>query len=340
MTSIDWHWSPTNDFGELYVGGANILNALSRFERTEIRILEGKGSDTNRWRFLLAVDSSNAGYSEAFSPYGYSEFGNVGPLSMGGLADLRFFLQSEEIIDLFIRHNPWQHSQTIFPSVLNHRAGSVFALGLERFTGDREADLAVVPQKRRSTVRRSIKNGLEIVITPAYLASTSQQSEFARIYRQTMHSSGARKFYLFNPDFFKALFLDPDRTLYLFEAVSVANRGALASSLFVGGAGRTAHYFLSGALPEGKELSAPDAIIYAAAQHFAGLNFDRLNFGGATASVSKGLGTFKKSWSNFEEPYFVSKIVCDTEKYARHRVVAAGEDQGTFLLRDLHTSLT
>jgi hypothetical protein len=103
----------------------------------------------------------------------------------------------------------------------------------------------------------------------------------------------------------------------------------------VGDVGGASHYFLSGAMPEGKVLNATDLIIFRAAQFFAGLGFDQLNLGGATTLIGSGLATFKKSWSSMEEPYFVSKIVCDTERYMRHRGTAAGSETNTFLLRDL-----
>jgi hypothetical protein len=340
MTRMEWRWARNPDLGGHYVGGTNILNLLTTYEKTETRILEGRRGDEELWTFLLSLDRANDSYCEAFSPYGYSKFGNNGLLSGDDLNDLRKFLQSENVIDLFIRHNPWEHSQSIFPDGLNEQVGSVFRLELNGFSGDQESDFKAVPQKRRSTLRRSIRAGVDVVITPAHLATSSQQSEFVRIYRESMKATGAGKFYYFNVEFFQGLFLDANNSLYLFEALSAADGGVVASAIFVGDECGVAHYFLSGSLPEGKLQNATDLVIFRAAQHFAARGFDQLNLGGATVIAGSGLAAFKKAWSTSEQPYFVSKIVCDSERYWRLRGAITEGDPNLFLLRDLITGVS
>jgi len=330
-----WQWGREADAGSLYFGGHSLLHNFAEFDHAKVRVLEGIQDSGSHFRFPLLVAPVAGSYWEAFSPYGYTSMPQGPPLTLDEVSTLTVFLRQQQVIDLFLRHNPWQASQDIFSPNFSAQAGVVFSLDIRGFHSEAHNDLSRVPQKRRSTLRKALSGNITVRVTPASKATEEQRASFQTIYLKTMEDNGARKFYRFDRPFFLRLFEESSESLFLFEAVDRDAGVTVASALFIGGNDSYLHYFLSGALAEARSSNAVDLIIFRAAQYFSERGCSFLNLGGATALSGDGLRTFKRNWSSQQHPYFVSKLICDDEAYYNLRSDIKNKDDAIFLLRDL-----
>jgi hypothetical protein len=335
LVATRWQWGNEADAGSLYFGGDSLLHNFAEFDGADVRVLEGIRDSGGPLRLPLLVAPVAGSYSEAFSPYGYTSMPRGPALTLDEVSTLTLFLKKQQVIDLFLRHNPWQESQEILAPDFSVQAGVAFSLNIGGFHSQVTNDLTRVPQKRRSTLRKALSGNLKVRVTLASEATPEQRTSFQVIYLKTMAHSGARKFYKFDTQFFLRLFEEASESLLLFEAEENDTGATVATALFIGGDDSYLHYFLSGTLAEARSSHAVDLIIFRAAQYFSERGYSYMNLGGATAFSGDGLRTFKKNWSTQEHPYFISKLICDDEAYYRLRSDIGIRDDTIFLLRDL-----
>jgi serine/alanine adding enzyme len=135
--------------------------------------------------------------------------------------------------------------------------------------------------------------------------------DFRRVYDGTMDRLGAGAFYVFPPDYYRALADGLGDRL----AVGLAARGdeVVGAVLFVADR-RFAHYHLSGTTQTGRELKAGTLLVHAGAEWAAARGCELLHLGGGT-SGQDSLFAFKKSFGGETYAYSFATLVAAPERY-------------------------
>jgi serine/alanine adding enzyme len=173
---------------------------------------------------------------------------------------------------------------------------------------DRETGRLAGMSKGRKADLTIARRELELV----WGADEDALESFRRVYDDTMHRLGAGDFYLFPPEYYRALA----------EGLGGQLAVALARSRdeIVGGAifladGRFAHYHLSGTTDAGRELKAGTLLVHAGAEWAAERGCELLHLGGGTSGADS-LFAFKKSFGGETYGYAFATLVADAERYA------------------------
>jgi serine/alanine adding enzyme len=134
---------------------------------------------------------------------------------------------------------------------------------------------------------------------------------FRRIYDETMGRLGARGFYLFPPEYYRALAEGLGDRL----AVALAHRGneLLGGAIFLADR-RFAHYHLSGTTETGRELKAGTLLVHAGVEWARERGCELLHLGGGTSGADS-LFAFKKSFGGETYTYAYATLVADPERY-------------------------
>lgn len=148
------------------------------------------------------------------------------------------------------------------------------------------------------------------------------QDDFRRVYDDTMERVGAGEFYLFPPEYYRAL----ARGLGDRFAVALARRGddVVGAAIFLAD-GRFAHYHLSGTTGAGRELKAGTLLVHAGAEWARERGCELLHLGGGTSGADS-LFAFKKSFGGETYTYAFATLVADPERYGA-LVVRRGEEE-------------
>ena len=134
---------------------------------------------------------------------------------------------------------------------------------------------------------------------------------FRRVYDDTMQRVGAGEFYLFPPEYYRAL---ADGLGERF-GVALARRGdeVVGAAIFLADR-RFAHYHLSGTTDAGRELKAGTLVVHAGAEWARERGCELLHLGGGTSGADS-LFAFKKSFGGETYTYSYATLVADRERY-------------------------
>jgi GNAT superfamily N-acetyltransferase len=137
------------------------------------------------------------------------------------------------------------------------------------------------------------------------------REDFRRVYDDTMQRVGAGEFYLFPPEYYRAL---ADGLGDRF-AVALARRGdeVVGAAIFLADR-RFAHYHLSGTTEAGRELKAGTLLVHAGAEWARDRGCELLHLGGGTSGADS-LFAFKKSFGGETYTYAYATLVADRERY-------------------------
>jgi predicted N-acyltransferase len=134
---------------------------------------------------------------------------------------------------------------------------------------------------------------------------------FRSIYDGTMERLGAGGFYLFPPEYYRALADGLGDRLAL--GLALRDGEAVGGALFLSDR-RFAHYHLSGTTDEGRELKAGTLLVHAGAEWARKRGAELFHLGGGTSGADS-LYAFKKSFGGETFTYGFATLVADPERY-------------------------
>jgi GNAT acetyltransferase-like protein len=147
---------------------------------------------------------------------------------------------------------------------------------------------------------------------------------FREIYDATMERLGAGEFYLFPPEYYRALADGLGENLAL--ALALRGKEAVGGALFLADPdGDFAHYHLSGTTDAGRELKAGTLLVHAGAEWAAARGAERFHLGGGTSGADS-LYSFKKSFGGEELSYAFTTLIADP---ARYETLVARRSEGS-----------
>lgn len=169
----------------------------------------------------------------------------------------------------------------------------------------------------RQQIRKNLRAGFEVTITPGPETSSGQQDAFLAAYTETMHRTNAAPRYFFGAAYFRQILSAPSTWLFL---ITEPGGEVAAGSIAVRSDGML-HYYLSGTA--GAHLrGAPMKNILAEMTDFAWAMELPLNLGGGI-KPGDPLEEFKRGFANREEHLFTSEVIADPEAYRR---LSRGQD--------------
>ena len=167
----------------------------------------------------------------------------------------------------------------------------------------------------RTAIRKAMKAGVEVVEQPIQDIA----GRFADYYRYGMQRIGATSFYLFSDEYFQAISEVPGLRLL----ACVLDGKWLAAGLFLTG-GDCVEYHLSATSEYGRQLSATNLLIDAAAQLASDQGLSIVYLGGGTdTSPDNALLRFKASFSPVRLTYCYGYAIHDPATYAGLRTRAS-----------------
>jgi len=176
-----------------------------------------------------------------------------------------------------------------------------------------------LPRKSRASdrqqIRKNLKLGFDLEITPGPKTTKAQRSGFLTAYTETMARTGAADRYFFSESYFEQILSAADTWLFLLRAPQgephpAGERPVAAASIAVLSDGLL-HYYLSGTA-DAHLKGAPMKNVVEEMIGFAGERELALNLGGGI-TPGDALEEFKRGFANREEQWFTSEIICDPE---------------------------
>jgi hypothetical protein len=264
---------------------------------------------------LRPLPFGEEGY-DAVTPYGYGGVlprgeSRAGTVSATEVRQLRDWCVANSVVGCLLRLHPLlgaseqlAATEDVLVEIREHGPSTaVDPRGIDPETGrlagmskGRKADLTIARRE------------LELV----WGTGEDALERFRRVYDATMDRVGAGGFYLFPPEYYRALAEGLGDRL----AVALARRGeeVVGGAIFLADR-RFAHYHLSGTTDTGRELKAGTLLVHAGAEWAAERGCELLHLGGGTSGADS-LFAFKKSFGGETYTYALATLVADAERYA------------------------
>ena len=245
---------------------------------------------------------------DAVTPYGY---GGLLPLAPDAdpatdVRQLRDWCATSGVVSALLRLHPLlggseRLSRTDGIEVREH--GPTTAVDLGRVSEGRLAGMSKGRKADLSAARRELLVSWE--------GGEEALGRFRAVYDETMTRIGAGAYYLFPPEYYRALAEGLGDRL----CVALALRGdeVVGGSLFLADR-RFAHYHLSGTTDAGRELKAGTLLVHEGAIWAAARGCELLHLGGGTAGADS-LYAFKRSFGGAEHTYAFATVVVDRGRY-------------------------
>ena len=237
-------------------------------------------------------------------PYGQDGFDAVPPFGYGGILPLDEGGNLHALEGVF--ELDW---------VERREHGPTSAVELARVADGRLAGMSKGRKADLNVARRE----LEV----AWDAGEGALERFRAVYDETMIRLGASQYYLFPPQYYRALADGLGDLL----GVALARRAdeVVGGALFLADAvGAFAHYHLSGASDVGRKLKAGTLLVHEGAMWAAERSCEVLHLGGG-ATGDDSLYAFKRSFGGEEHTYSLAAFVADADRY-RALVARRAED--------------
>lgn len=218
--------------------------------------------------------------------------------------------------------------KTLLQSMREYGAVSLFSrmhpLLLDRLAekdrGDRLGEIVIIDVGTSEDVLSGYRGSHRREITKALAAGVSVSVEdgpdavanFHDIYCRAMTNIGARNYYFFNHDYLNALKATSDFRTFIMFANLEGRR--IAASMFVV-TGPFMQYYLSGTDSEFRRIAASKLIIAEAHKLAVRLNLRYLLLGGGVGSGQDALFSFKKGFSSFSLPFYLTRRILDSDRY-------------------------
>ena len=235
---------------------------------------------------------------DAISPYGYPGLA----ISDGPLLRIEFPIEPGRIdfsatglVTVFLRHSLGEASPLAGATPRNVCLLSDPSLPRKSRASDRQQ------------IRKNLKRGCSIEITPGPETSPEQRAGFFTAYTETMTRTSAAERYFFSEGYFDLILSAESTWLFICRdpegEAAAASIAALSDGLL--------HYYLSGTA----DAHLKGAPMKNVLEEMIGFGAERdlaVNFGGGI-SPGDALEEFKRGFANREEQWFTSEIVCDAD---------------------------
>jgi hypothetical protein len=278
------------------------------YEAAEEERVVAVRTGTALFPLLLRKLPFGEGGFDAATPYGY---GGILPLTENAdlvtdVRQLRDWCVTNRVVSVLLRLHPLVGGLgdlSKADEVEIHGHGPTAAV-----------DLAKVEDGRLTGMSKGRKADLNVARRELELSWESGEAALERfrgVYDQTMTRIGARDYYLFPPEYYRALADGLGDGLGV--ALALQDEQVVGGSLFMADR-RFAHYHLSGTTDVGRELKAGTLLVHAGAVWAAERGCELLHLGGGTEGADS-LYAFKRSFGGRELTYSFATLVADPASY-------------------------
>lgn len=171
-----------------------------------------------------------------------------------------------------------------------------------------------LPRKSRASdrqqIRKNLKRGCSVEITPGPETTSEQRAGFFGAYTETMTRTGAAGRYFFSERYFDLILAADGTWLFVLRTpegeAAAASIAALSDGIL--------HYYLSGTADAHLKGAPMKNVVEEMIAFGASMDLP-VNLGGGIAP-GDALEEFKRGFANREEQWFTSEIVCDPEASA------------------------
>lgn len=173
----------------------------------------------------------------------------------------------------------------------------------------------------RTRTRKAIKNGYTGSIRQAQEQDLCPDSDFRRLYEQTMQRLDADPLYFFGEDYYRELLKGVGADLLLAEVRS--QQGAIVSSALLMHHDQRLHYHLAGSNPEDARMGVNNLLIWTGIQYTVAQGLRQFHIGSGVG-LRDSLFDFKRKFGGRELEYTVSGQIINEGLYdARTKARAA-----------------
>jgi Acetyltransferase (GNAT) domain len=253
---------------------------------------------------------------DAATPYGYGGLLPLGRGASGSGSDpatdvrqLRAWCVTNGVVSCLLRLHPLVGG----PGQLSGADAPDLDLEIREHGPTTAIDLSRLADGRLEGMSKGRKADLTIARRELELAWNVEDAleRFREIYDATMQRVGAGEFYLFPPEYYRALEAGLGDRLGV--ALALLDGAPVGGALFLAGR-RFAHYHLSGTTDAGRELKAGTLLVHAGAEWARERSCELLHLGGGTSGADS-LFAFKKSFGGETFTYAFATLVADRERY-------------------------
>ncbi len=256
---------------------------------------------------LRELPYGEAGF-DAVTPYGY---GGILPLTEGAdlvtdVRRLRDWCATNGVVTALLRLHPLlgalgHLSEVDGVGIAGH--GPTTAVDLSKGDGGRLTGMGKGRKADLNVARRALELSWE--------SGEAALERFRAVYDETMTRIGARDYYLFPPEYYRALADGLGDRLGV--ALALHGQEVAGGALFMADR-RFAHYHLSGTAVAGRALKAGTLLVHAGAAWAAERGCELLHLGGGTQGADS-LYAFKRSFGGAEFAYSFATVVADPARY-------------------------
>jgi hypothetical protein len=268
---------------------------------------------------LIVREIGDGPERDAVSPYGYPGIINslaaaevdhtpVGSTSAAPFDPTEVDFSATGLVTVFVRHT----------------LGEPLLAGASERNVVQIADPALPAKSRgsdRNQINKNLRSGYEVRLVSGPDTTAADRAGFLAAYEQTMRRTGAANRYFFTAAYFDRILSSAQTWL----ALALAPAGEVAAASIAARSDGYLHYYLSGSADSYLRDSPMKNVVASLAELAAELELP-LNLGGGIVRGDR-LEEFKRGFSNREQAWHTSEIICDKAAYAR---LSAGRDAGAF----------
>jgi hypothetical protein len=249
---------------------------------------------------------------DAATPYGYGgllprDASVTGAVPASEVRQLRDWCVTAGVVSCLLRLHPVlggprQLSGVDEPGLDIREHGPTTAIDLSRLRNGRLEGMSKGRKADLTIARRELELAWD---------GEDALEQFREVYDDTMRRVGAGEFYLFPPEYYRALRDGLHDRLGV--ALALLDGEAVGAALFLAGP-RFAHYHLSGTAEAGRELKAGTLLVHAGAEWAHARDCELLHLGGGTTGADS-LFAFKKSFGGETYTYAFATLIADRDRY-------------------------
>ena len=268
------------------------------------------------WQMPLIVQTLADGTKDAMSPYGYSGIYASPSLNSLQVQQAWFatvdFLGKEAIISVLLRHSPLVPQAYDLPGLISIVSGHP-TIVLEPADGD--SAWSNMESRCRNQTRKALKNGYTGDVRAVAAQDLAPDSDFRRLYEQTMKRRDATPQFFFEDGYYRELLAGLGANLFIAEVRNPA--GDAASSTLLMRHGKLLHYHLAGSNVSDARMGANNLMLWTATQFAVTHGMSQFHLGGGL-EARDDLFRFKSNFGGRELEYRVSGLVVDEKLYREH----------------------
>lgn len=262
-------------------------------------------------------------YFDLITPYGYG-----GMIIKGEKKNIPDMLEkygewcyNNNLVSEFVRFHPLIDLDDRIYEYYNYlRLGPTITVNIN----DEETVWSNYSSNNRNTIRRAIRNGVEITNSN----KREDFNEFKRLYLQTMKGLNADEYYLFSDKFYESLYENMKDDMLIFNATHDSK--VIASSLIMFDKGNV-HYHLSGTDYKYRRLNATNLLLDEVIKHSYKNGYKQLHLGGGLGSKEDSLFKFKRNFNPKSSTTFkIGRKIYNEKLYTKLSEISQFSDENFF----------